>query len=66
MKRSDAVRMMESEGVIRLGAEDLKLASLKRYARWAAEEDYELLFEMSGDIPPERIVKFFEWANDEF
>lgn len=66
MKTADVVRVMERDGVVRLGAEEAKLGSLKRYARWAAEEDAELLFEFSGDVPPERIVKFFEWADDEF
>ncbi|MBK8695344.1 MAG: hypothetical protein IPN17_24500 [Deltaproteobacteria bacterium] len=66
MRTAEAVRIMEKRGVVRLEAEDARLGSLKRYARWAAEHDGELVLEFSGDVPPERIVKFFEWANDEF
>ena len=66
MRTVEAISIMEERGVVRLEAEDAKLGSLKRYARWVAEHDGELLLEFSGDVPPERIVKFFEWANDEF
>lgn len=66
MKTAEAVEIMQREGVVRLKAEDAKLASLKRLARWAAEEEGELVLEFAGDVPPERIVKFFEWADDEY
>lgn len=66
MRTVEAVEIMEREGVVRLKPKDATLANLKHLARWAAEEKGELMIEFSGDIPPERIAKFFEWATDEY
>lgn len=66
MRTAEAVRMMETKGVVRLKPEDANLGALKRFARYASEQDVELVFEFSGDIPPERVVKLFDWAGEEF
>ena len=66
MKTAEAVELMKKQRVVRLVEGAANLGSLKRFARWAAEEDGEPILEFSGDIPSERFVKFFEWADDEF
>ena len=44
-----------------------RLATLKTHARrLMREEEGEVIFEFQGPIDPEKIVKFLEWADDEY
>ncbi len=44
-----------------------RLATLKAHARQLMrEEEGEVIFEFQGPIDPEKIVKFLEWADDEY
>ena len=43
------------------------LAALKTHARrLMREEEGEVLFEFQGQVNPDKIVKFLEWADDEY
>ena len=53
-------------GIVKVSAREATLAQLKAHARWAARADGALVLEISGDLPPERILKFVEWANDNY
>lgn len=56
---------MAPTNVVKLPAKTHQ-AALRRFARDAAEDDCEVVLEFQGDIDPAKIVKFVEWAGEEY